>query len=181
VSLLVSTSRVEPPSLRFEKLSSNLNSSSFDCTEADGSDPHGLQVFITDEALKYQTERLGVTYLVFQDSAPVAFLTVSMTCLRIAELGHLEKVPEIKVPYPALLLGRLAVEKNCRGKGIGMFLCQWVIGLARELSTRVGCRYVALHTLPQNVGFYTRHPLSFVVSSLKKSDGKLLLYRRVVD
>lgn len=93
----------------------------------------------------------------------------------------MEKLPEIKVPYPALLLGRLAVDKNCRDKGIGTFLCQWVIGLARELATRVGCRYVALHTLPQKISFYTRDPLNFVVSSLKRSDAKLLLYRRVVD
>jgi GNAT superfamily N-acetyltransferase len=123
----------EPPNLRFEKLTSNLSSSTFDCTEEDGTDPHGLQDFIANEPLKYQTERLGVTYLVFQDSDPVAFLTVSMTCLKISELDNEEQVPEVRVPYPALLLGRLAVEKNHRHNDIGTFLCQWVIGLARAL------------------------------------------------
>ena len=134
----------------------------------DGTDPHGLQEFITNEALKYQTERLGVTYLVFQDSAPVAFLTVSMSCLKISELDAEEQVSEVKVPYPALLLGRLAVEKKHRHKDIGTFLCQWVIGLARDISGRVGCRYVALHTLPKTLDFYTRAPLNFVVSSLQR-------------
>lgn len=177
---LQSTPRVDPSSLRLEKLTSNLNSTIFDCTE-DENDPYGLQDFITSEALKYQTERLGVTYLVFQKADPVAFLTVSMTHLALNQLESPEEVPNVRTPYPALLLGRLAVHKDRRNEQIGTFLCQWVIGLARELSARVGCRYVALHTLPERVKFYTRDPLNFVVSSFKRADGKALLYRRITD
>ncbi len=171
---------VDSSNLRFEKLASNLNSATFDCTEKDGSDPFGLQVFITSEALNYQTERLGVTYLLFQEADPLAFLTVSMTNLLFTELDPPETVSNVRTPYPALLLGRIAVNKNSQTGGIGTFMCLWVIGLARELSARVGCRYVALHTLPYRVGFYTRNPLNFVVSSFKRSDEKLLLYRRIV-
>jgi hypothetical protein len=111
----------------------------------------------------------------------MAFLTVSMTSLTIMELEPTEKVPKAFMPYPSLLLGRLAVDKRCQHSRIGTQLCLWTIGLARELSTRVGCRYVALHTLPNKVDFYTRPPLNFIKSSYERSDGKRLLYRRIVD
>jgi GNAT superfamily N-acetyltransferase len=181
VAFLTTGSAVEPSTLRYEKLSSNLTSATFDCTEADGTDPLGLQDFITREAMKYQDERLGVTYVWFQDTRPAGFLTVSMTSLPIAQLEAPEMVAKVQVPYPALLLGRLAVDKRCRRQSIGTFLCQWAIGLARDLSTRVGCRYVALHTLSEKTNFYTQDPLNFVESSFKRPDGKRLLYRRIAD
>lgn len=179
--LLQSPRKVDLSKLRFEKLSRESDTTALDCTDEDGSDPFGLQVFIRDEALTYQAEKLGVTYLVFQDSDLVGFVTVSMTCLSIADLGEDEKVKGVRVPYPALLLGRLAVDKRLRGKGIGASLCRFAIGLAVEVSNTIGCRYVALHTLPNRVSFYTKEPLNFVESSLERPDKKKLLYLRVVD
>jgi len=101
--------------------------------------------------------------------------------LSIADLGEDEEVRGVRVPYPALLLGRLAVDKRLRGKGIGASLCRFAVGLAVEVSNTIGCRYVALHTLPDRVSFYTKEPLNFVESSLERPDKKKLLYLRVVD
>lgn len=176
-----STPKVDLSKLRFEKLSRESNTNELDCTDQDGADPFGLQVFIRDEALTYQEERLGVTYLVFHDSDLVGFVTVSMTCLSLADLREGEKVEGVRVPYPALLLGRLAVDKRLRGKGIGTLLCKFAIGLAVEISNTIGCRYVALHTLPDRAGFYTQEPLNFVESSLERPDRKKLLYRRITE
>jgi GNAT superfamily N-acetyltransferase len=167
--------------LQFRKLSPESDTSSLDCTDEDGTDPFGLQVFVTQEAFTYQAEKLGVTYLAFYEERLVGFVTVSMTCLKIEEVEEEEKVGEIRVPYPALLLGRLAVDKGLRRKGIGTSLCEFAIGLAVDISERVGCRYVALHTLPNRVSFYTQEPLSFVESSLERRDNKKLLYRRIAD
>ena len=78
MSFLPSPHQVDLTKLRFEKLLPGWNVCSFDCTEADGSDPGGLQEFIQKEALTFQVEKLGVTYLVFHKNDIVAFLTVSM-------------------------------------------------------------------------------------------------------
>jgi GNAT superfamily N-acetyltransferase len=153
VFLLHSPPKFDLSKLRFEKLSRESNTSRLDCTDEDGADPFGLQIFIRDEALTYQEERLGVTYLVFHESDLAGFVSVSMTCLGLADLGEGEKVEGVRVPSPALLLGRLAVDKKSRGKGIGTSLCKFAIGLAVEISGAIGCRYVALHTLPDRVSF----------------------------
>jgi len=148
-----------------------------DCTEADGTDPLGLQEFIEGEALKYQEESLGVTYLLLHGQDSIAFMTVSMACFEVEELGNLEQVDGVRVPHPALLLGRLAVDKEFRSKGIGTSLCKYAVGLATVMSDLVGCRYVALHTTQAKASFYTQDPLNFVVCSQQK--GKLLLCRKI--
>lgn len=167
--------------LHFVKLAPSFNLGGFDCTEPDGTDPLGLQEFIQKEALLYQSERIGVTYLILHAKDLVAFITVSMNCSSVDELEKPERVARVSSKrYPALLLGRLGVDKNFRDQKIGTYLCLWVIGLARRISQYVGCRYVALHTLPEKASFYTREPLNFVESSLERRDKKKLLYRRIV-
>jgi GNAT superfamily N-acetyltransferase len=182
VLFLPSTQPVDLTKVQFQRLSSTSKLKGFDCTEADGTDPLGLQEFIQKEALVYQSERIGVTYLTLHGKDVVAFITVSMNCLSVNELDKPEKVAEISTRrYPALLLGRLGVDKRFRDQKVGTYLCLWVIGLARRISQVVGCRYVALHTLPEKAPFYTREPLNFVESSLQRTDKKKLLYRRIVD
>jgi len=181
VSFLPPPHQVDLTKLRFEKLLPGWNVCSFDCTEADGSDPGGLQEFIQKEALTFQAEKLGVTYLVFHKNDIVAFLTVSMNCLSVEELPEKEKVPKIKVRYPVLFLGRLGVDKRYQNQNVGTYVCQWIVGLARSLSEIVGCRYLALHALPERSSFYTREPLNFVESSSGRTDTKKLLYCRIAD
>jgi GNAT superfamily N-acetyltransferase len=136
-----------------------------------------LQEFITEEALKYQEESLGVTYLLVHDKDPIAFITVSMACIEVEQLGGLKRVQGVRVPYPALLVGRLAVDKKLRGMGVGSLLCKYAVGVATGISDIIGCRYVALHTNQARANFYTRDPLNFVVCSQEK--GRLLLCRRI--
>jgi GNAT superfamily N-acetyltransferase len=182
VLFLPSARLVDLTKLQFLKLSSTSKLEGFDCTEADGTDPVGLQEFIQKEALVYQSERIGVTYLILHGKDVVAFITVSMNCLSVNELEEPEKIAKVSSRrYPALLLGRLGVDKRFRDQNVGTYLCLWVIGLARQISQFVGCRYVTLHTLPEKTPFYKREPLNFIESSLERSDNKKLLYRRIVD
>ncbi|MGO9646167.1 MAG: GNAT family N-acetyltransferase [Candidatus Bathyarchaeia archaeon] len=176
-----STTSIDPADLELKKLTCNVDPSIFDCTEDDGSDPHGLHAFITKEAEQYLSEGLGITYLAHHGQVPVAFLTMSMTNIPMNFLDNSEQVGEARFPYPAILIGRLAVVKSFRGKSVGTYLTQWGIGLARQVAEKVGCRYVALHTLEHRVSFYTRNPLNFIESSFVRGDGKRLLYRRIIE
>jgi hypothetical protein len=131
VFLLQSTPKVDLSKLRFEKLSRESDTTALDCTDEDGSDPFGLQVFIRDEALTYQAEKLGVTYLVFQDSDLVGFVTVSMTCLSIADLGEDEKVKGGSRPVPRPVVGALGSGQETQGEG------HWCVAL--QICSRFGC------------------------------------------
>jgi GNAT superfamily N-acetyltransferase len=151
---------------------------SFDCT-VNGKDEQGLQEFIIKEAREYQERNLGVTYLVELNGAVVAFLTVAMTSILVERMREEEKVAGVPFGnYPALLVGRLAVDRQFRHKKIGSKICSWCLGLARDLSKRVGCRYVALHALDAVVPFYTRN--FFILSEAEKGKPTKLLYRKVI-
>ena len=151
---------------------------SFDCADPrTGKDEQGLQTFIQEEAHSFQEANLGVTYLVSFGGKVVAFLTVAMAGISISQIKAEEKVEGVDLRnYPALLLGRLAVDNQLWGKDLGSYLCKWSLGLARKVSQEVGCRYVALHARGAVVSFYAKN--GFVVSEAETGPTKLL-YRKI--
>jgi GNAT superfamily N-acetyltransferase len=50
-------------------------------------------------------------------------------------------------PVPALLLGRLAVDRRCQGKGAGSALVAHVLASAVELNARAACRAVVVSAI----------------------------------
>ena len=61
--------------------------------------------------------------LVLPDGAVAGYYTLSCTAIRLAELppAAARRLPRYPL-VPATLLGRLAVDKRCRGQGFGRFL-----------------------------------------------------------
>ncbi|MDR2204364.1 MAG: hypothetical protein LBE76_08780 [Nitrososphaerota archaeon] len=98
--------------LTVEKLSDTSDLTKFDCSQ---DDELGLNEFIHNEALQYQKERLGITYLFYRDDKIVGYITVAMNSLK-PKLTDLRIDNYGKINYPALLLGRLAVDNTERGK-----------------------------------------------------------------
>ena len=125
----MSTARSEDTEeLEFVKLDDQ-DLSSFDCT-MNGKDEQGLQEFISKEARGYQERNLGVTYLVELNGKVVAFLTLAMTSILVERMGEEKKVAGVPFEnYPALPVGRLAVDKNFRHKKIGSKVCSWCVPL----------------------------------------------------
>jgi len=161
--------------LEFVKLGQQ-DLTSFDCTE-NGNDEHGLQTFIQTEAQSFQNSNLGVTYLVSYDGKIVAFLTVAMAGISVSRIRAEEKMEGVEIKnYPALLLGRLAVDKGFWNKDVGSYVCRWCLGLARRLSQEVGCRCLALHAHHTVISFYTKN--GFVVSEAETGPTRLL-YRKI--
>jgi N-acetylglutamate synthase-like GNAT family acetyltransferase len=68
--------------------------------------------------------------------------------------------------FPAMLLGRLAVDNSERNKGVGTYLLEYCVGFAAKLAKNtVGCRFVTLVTKKgSRVSFYAKH-------GFKKVDG----------
>ena len=173
---LSASTSAEVEQLKFEKLDRQ-DLSSFDCRD-DGKDEQGLQEFIEKEALNYQQENLGVTYLILLNEKVVAFLTVAMTSIFVERMKEEEKLAGVPFEnYPALLLGRLGVDNRFRHKQLGTKACSWCLGLARDLSKRIGCKYVVLHARDAVVPFYICN--FFILSEAEKEKPTKLLYRKV--
>jgi len=55
---------------------------------------------------------------------------------------------------PALLLARMGVHEEYRGKDIGTVMMAQIFNIADEISEKVGCRFLYTDAKLQSVGFY---------------------------
>jgi len=142
---------VKAEELRFEILNARHDLSRFDCSK---DDEMGLNEFIHEEALQFQKENLGITYLFFHNNNVVGFATLAMSQIEI-------KQTKIKLPfeteirdYPAAMIGRLATDNNYRGRHIGLNISLWCVSKAKQLSSEIGCRLIIILTNDKKSSFY---------------------------
>ena len=78
--------------------------------------------------------------------AVVAYATIAMTGIDRSAVppSVAKQAPD---PVPALLLGRLAVDRRHSGQGIGTALVTHVLATAVELNTKAACRAVIVSAL----------------------------------
>lgn len=150
-------------------LSEGINLQDFDCSH---DDPLGVNEFIHKEALQYQNELRGMTYVFCYDGVSVGYVTVAMHAIEVKETKL--RIVTREKHYPALLLGRLGVHNDFRNRNVGSALCRWTIGLGNELSKRVGCKFVVLLTAQLKVKFYEKCGFEICPKYGKKQ--KVLMY-----
>jgi hypothetical protein len=158
--------------LKYEKLSSDHDLSNFDCSFED---ELGLNEFIHEEALQFQNENMGVTYLFFYDDVIVGFATLSMSQIEIKET-------KIKLPfkttvndYPALMIGRLATDNNYRDRHVGKNISLWCVSIVKQLSSEIGCKLLIILTNEKKYAFYTHCGFDMVPKFERKSKKWLYL------
>jgi len=147
----------------------------FNCSD---NDAMGLNVFIHSEALQFQREKLGVTYLFLYNNQVVGFVTVAMSQIEL-KLAKTSKLPfrvTIKY-YPAMIIGRLGVDNNYRRRHIGTNLCLWCLYFAKEMSEKVGCRVVVVLTDGDHIEFYKKCNFDVVTEQEKKK--RVFLYLKI--
>jgi len=149
---------------------------SFNCTD---DDVLGLNKFIHDEAIDYQREGAGVTHLFYRDEKLVGYVTLAMCAIKKDKTDIEEGYDDEKVNYPALWLGRLAVDNQERGKGIGSALLKYCIGFAgKKAIEELGCRCIVLVTKgKKRVAFYEKR--GFKILDLKLKGNKKMMYHKL--
>lgn len=158
--------------LKFKKLNESYDLSDFFCSEDD------LNDFIKkeDEALFYQKELMGITYLVFNNKKIVAFFTISMDSLSVEKIEDKDKIECISIKtYPSLKIGRLAVDKNYECQGIGSYLVKLVVGKANQLSEIIGCRFVVVNAKENAIPFYEKNEFIMLLKEKNKKQPTMIL------
>lgn len=135
--------------LRLTKLSLAYQNdiSNFDCDEPK------LNDFIHKEALGFQEERLGITYLAYINDKLVGFVTISMADLKTERMELSTKLPIRIENYPALQISQLATDKRFQCRGIATNLIKWCMDKAVKYSEETGCRLLVLNT-EKKIKFY---------------------------
>lgn len=121
---------------------------------------------------KEQNEFESVIYECYVNNEVVGYVTASMNKIgeKISEVNHFV--------HPALLLGRMGVDKNHRKQGLGPKLIEYILGLAFTLKDRVGCRFVFLEVDKNRerlVKFYKEQGFEIAVNQPKLSKQEIYI------
>ena len=110
----------------------------FDC------DDSALNDFLRRYARQQQQRDFSRTYVLLAEDAVsvVAFVSVSAGQAGTASFPAHLKLP--RYPVPVFRIGRLAVDQRMQGRQLGRQLTRFALGLALELSGRVGIHAIVV-------------------------------------
>ena len=147
-----------------QRISSELLSENFNCGET------SLNDWLKKRALKNDLADASRTYVVCYDNTVVAYYSLHLGCIQ-----HSEAVRKIKRnmpnPIPAIVLGRLAVDRHHQGRGLARGLIKDMFKRAIQVSDLAGTKAVLVKALNDQVSVFYQS-FGFVPS---KSDPLLLM------
>lgn len=141
----------------------------FDCGNKD------LNDFLLNDSKNYMDRRLAVTYIIESDDDIVGYFSVSNDKLTVREVdksswrrikrffGHAKH----RSDYPAVKVGRLAVNKKYQRYEIGSDILNFIKSLF-VYENRTGCVFVTVDALREALPFYFKN--SFRCLDLKQLD-----------
>ena len=145
-------------------LTKRQNLASFESTNTD------LNDFLKIDALVDQEWLVSKTYLCCWKKSITGYITLVTDTLEVKvvdEQDGIKGYPYHK--YPCVRIARLAVDKTFERRGIGKFLMLAAIGMAIDVSSKIGCRYITVDSKPESVGFYGKHGFK-LIEKYKDSD-----------
>ena len=122
----------------------------FDC----GSD--ALNLWLQRRALNNQRAGVSRTSVVCRDDCVIAYVSLAAGAIVLAEVpASLRR--NMPNPLPVVMLGRLAVDRNYQGLGLGRALVAHAIRLSLQAQQLVGARALLVHAIDdQAAAFYRR-------------------------
>lgn len=127
----------------------------FDCGEAD------LNDFLLTDAKDYASQLLAVTYLIESNDGVAAYFALSNDRISLSDSDKAiwrrikKDFPHRKHrnDYPAIKIGRLAVDRKYQGLQIGTSILDFV-KKTFVTKNRTGCCFITVDAIPDAVGFY---------------------------
>jgi GNAT superfamily N-acetyltransferase len=118
-----------------------------------------LDEWLVQQATANQAAGFSRTYVVTDDGRVVAFHAVSSFAIwRADAMGRARRRSPLQIP--AVLLGRLAVDRRLQGRGLGAALLRHAMELTVVAADAVGIRLLVVNALDeQAAAFYRRFGL----------------------
>jgi predicted GNAT family N-acyltransferase len=154
----------------------------FDCGDAD------LNNFLLDDAVHYLNERMAVTYTVELHGQLLAYyclLNDKVTFDTSEEqsksiwnrFNRKNKIPNPKrrKNYPAVKVGRLAVNKSQAGQGLGRFILDSIKVILFNKND-VACRFLTVDAYSSAFEFYKRNGFEFLTTQDEKEATRVMYF-----
>ncbi|GHT56247.1 N-acetyltransferase [Bacteroidia bacterium] len=168
--------------IKIVRLEEDTPISSFDCGDID------LNDFLFNDAKNYLKVMLAITYLVKIDDEIVAYFCLSYDGLnRTAILTEEEKALWNKVgrkipnnkrrkTYPAVKIGRLAVDKKYAGLGMGRRLLLSVREMYLYEQHHAACRFITVDAYRTAFPFYEKAQFRYLTTKDTDEDTRAMYF-----
>ena len=152
----------------------------FDCEDED------LNDFLFNEAIPYKEQMLATTFILESSERTLGYYSVLSDGFRVEENLFLSKSQYKKflklVPHskrhlkniPAVKIGRLAIDKTYKGKGLGSIFINNIIKDCLELNTKQACRLLLVDAYKQALPFYEKIGFRFLTNKDEREDTRLM-------
>ena len=149
---------------RFRQLEDGEIIKSFNCGDAE------LNDFILTKADQYKKSLLSVTYILEEDDVTLAYFSLSNDSLRHENFRNTSSFNRLNRrinnakrmrEYPAIKIGRFAVNNDCKHSRMGSSLLDH-IKLSLIENPQSGCRFITVDAYNDAVGFYQRNGFMLV-------------------
>lgn len=149
--------------LSFFKLEQETLIKEFDCND------ESLNNFLFNKSKPYSLEFLSTTFIIEDKQQTVAYFSVFNDSLKVEEeefasknalkrfLKNLVSHPKRHLEYfPAIKIGRLAVNKNIKKSGLGKMMINYIIDYALKQNEKCACKLITVDAYNQSLGFYEK-------------------------
>lgn len=153
----------------------------FDCEDED------LNDFLFNEAISYQKELLATTFVMENDKQTLGYYSLLNDSLQLKEemfasKSQFRKFLRELMPYPkrhlktipALKIGRLAIDKTFKGKGLGSVIMANIISRCIKMNEEQACRLITVDAYKQAVPFYQKMGFKFLIEGDKDDTTRLM-------
>ena len=133
---------------------------SFYCGDSD------LDDFILNEASLYRNSLLSVHYVMEEEDNFVAFFSLSNDKISIHDFENKTKFNRFRSrkfvnkkrikSYPAVKIGRFAIDSKFQGNGIGSILLDFIKGYFL-VDNKTGCRFITVDAYKSAISFYEKN------------------------
>lgn len=165
--------------LRQFQLTADTDIKPFRCADKD------LNEFLFEDAKHFQKELMAVTYLLeyMEQNKTAAYYSLLADKITFNPEEKVvwnklnRNIPNAKRrrSYPAVKVGRLAVNEEFAGSGLGTFILD-NIKYAFANVKRLGCRFITVDALNSAVSFYKKNGFQFFTEQDKGDETRLMFF-----
>jgi len=169
---------MDTSSLKYIRLTPEKQISPFNCGDAD------LNDFLASDAKNHLLELLAVTYLIENEKGVVAFFSVlndKITYEQVETGSRWNKIRKLlpyaknSKSYPAVKLGRFAVDSQYQKSGLGTILLDYIKFFFID-KNKTGCRFITVDAYSKSLPFYEKNGFKFMTENDKDADTRLMYY-----
>jgi GNAT superfamily N-acetyltransferase len=161
------------------RLSTEIDIKPFDCKDTD------LNDFLLNNAQKFQSSLLAVTYLLESDTETVAFFSLFNDKVAYQDFANNNQWKKFRKgvispekqfrSYPAVKIGRLAVTESYKGKEIGSKILDYLKGWLMD-NNRTGCKFITVDAYDKSLKFYEKNEFKYLTNDDLGKDTRVMYF-----